>query len=794
MAHTSIAGTNMPSSVDRGRLPDEFLNAYLICNATDLRWPVRLYSVRPANGEAAAHEERGSAKNAIWRLRENNRAACRGFGFVVDVNAETVAIPADWQIPAANVELDGLVIDFQASLVASTAEPRHRAIVEGILREAIKRHFKDNQSADLGCLWQDFGAFCQMPNYAVDGEFLFCRRFDPVAKLLAGQRWVVECAISTSTLDRRSLADYYRDGDVAELASMLAAKRSNRLNRQNRPTAIRVWRDQSTEHQNQVCVMELFDPESVLAHGTLSRQEQRSLASRPIRCQLYKRGPVDVPLNEVRLVLDTQITQEDHEETIIDPGERYELLKALRDLLDGAEVYGQVLRLADTPISTLDMPGLRIGPPAIRVRDRDRGHVTIAEPGECTASALRQRSRARADRIRSHGFLQSRPIQPLLAAPRSYGSRRAGRMKADLNYIWRNQGVGFTFDHFVYNDVEELARHVEDHQYDAVLAVLPEDSRAGFQPNDTHEQIKRRLSVPSQCIYHNNTVPASWVDKPPKEFREAEPRLAQRIMQRYELCLGSLLVKQHWVPFAPAAAFHYNVHVGIDVGGRHNTTAMVCVGHGFAAPDGDIVFRPEEIPVEVQKAEPIPTDSLLAGLRQPFQFLRAELGDAADFDRTLFFRDGHYFGQDDQWNELDALAKLHAEFLGNGWISENSVWTAVEVLKYAEGWRVLCNEPDGVKNAVVGRCLFPFDDENTGLVCTTGRPYLPQGTACPLKIKIVNVYGRADRTEVVRDLVWEADMCFTKPDMGRRLPWILHVADIGALQTARKYQITGIPA
>jgi hypothetical protein len=135
MALISTAGTNMASSVERGTLSDEFLNAYLISNAMDFRWPVRLYSVNPASGESAAHEERGRAKNAIWRLRENHRTTCRGFGFVVDVNAETVAIPADWQIPAAEVEVDGSLIDFQTALVTSTGEPRHRTIIEGILRE-----------------------------------------------------------------------------------------------------------------------------------------------------------------------------------------------------------------------------------------------------------------------------------------------------------------------------------------------------------------------------------------------------------------------------------------------------------------------------------------------------------------------------------------------------------------------------------------------------------------------------------------------------------------------------------
>jgi hypothetical protein len=42
---------------------------------------------------------------------------------------------------------------------------------------------------------------------------------------------------------------------------------------------------------------------------------------------------------------------------------------------------------------------------------------------------------------------------------------------------------------------------------------------------------------------------------------------------------------------------------------------------------------------------------------------------------------------------------------------------------------------DGVSNPIVGQSLFPFDDQSTGLVCTTGVPYLPQGTASPIALQ-----------------------------------------------------------
>ena len=281
----------------------------------------------------------------------------------------------------------------------------------------------------------------------------------------------------------------------------------------------------------------------------------------------------------------------------------------------------------------------------------------------------------------------------------------------------------------LYRDVEQLNAHITEKQFDALLAILPESGRESYRDDDMHERIKRRIEVPSQCIHHDNTLPESWVSRPHREFREAQPRLANRIRQRYELCLWNLLVKHHWVPFAPNDPFHYNVHVGLDVGGRHNNHAMACLGYGFSDPRGGLLFRPEEIPIDTQKAKPIPTQCLFSGLLQLFEATHQELsatGHTPDFDKAIFFRDGRLLGDGDAWNELDALKRLHRELLGRGWVSDCSVWTAVEIMKQAEDWRLMrfTNE---VANPLVGYCLMPFDDENTALVCTTGAPYTLSG-------------------------------------------------------------------
>jgi hypothetical protein len=250
------------------------------------------------------------------------------------------------------------------------------------------------------------------------------------------------------------------------------------------------------------------------------------------------------------------------------------------------------------------------------------------------------------------------------------------------------------------------------------------------------------------------------------------------------------------VPFAPNDPFYYNVHVGLDVGGQHNNRAMACLGYGFMNPREGLYFLPEEIPIDVQQAEPIPTNCLYEGLLHLFERTYSELqatGITPSFDKTLFFRDGRLLGDGDNWNEMDALTKLHHVLCERGWVSDQAIWTAVEVMKHAEEWRLL-RHGDDVMNPMVGKCIRPFDEENVALVCTTGAPYLTQGTASPLKICAIDIHGHVSLEAVVQDLIWEADMCFTKLDTGMSLPWVLHVAGTGALQLARSYRISGITA
>jgi hypothetical protein len=775
-------------------LPADFLNAYEIVNASTLRWPVAIYRLDRTDGEAATQEDRGEIKNAIWQLRSEYKGRCRGYGFVVDISKQRVAVPESWDIPSGLV-YGNYNVTREKSVIACASNPEHESIVAGIIREVLKKSFKDQISDYLGCLWQDMDKFCQLPKPSPDEDFCMCRRFGTSVKLLRGNRWVVECIVGTATIDGKTISDYYREGRVDLLAGMIQLKQGAKVDRRNQPIAVRVLHDASDENNIRVRALEISDLSTIFRHANLSANEQKALSNSSVACCRYRRPAENLPLSELRLILDSQITQQDHSETIVDPDQRELFMQHMRRLIDGADAFGHRLSVAEMPFDMSYLDQGFILPPNVRVMGPQEKEVILSAPTVISDSFLRKRFKDRAEHVRLNGFLEQRPINPLLAWPtRCLGDPPARRMASDLNYILEDQNVGFRFEFGQYESVEDIQRLVEKGNHDALLAVLPESRRVPHGDNDTHEQIKRRIDVPSQCIQFDNTLSTKWITRPHGELLQEDPKLARRIRQRYELCIGSLLIKHHWVPFAPADPFFFNVHIGIDVGGTHNSDAFSCLGYGFQRPQEGLIFRPDEIPINVQKAEPIPTQSLYGGLFRQFEVLRSELmaaGKDPDFERVLFYRDGPLHGEGDAWNEKDALIQLHAELLGRGWISKHSIWTAIEIMKYAEGWRLFRGE-GRADNPIAGKYVFAFDDEDLALVCTTGSQSLTQGTACPLMVRIIDIHGHSNRKDVIRDVVWQADMCFTKPDVGMRLPWVLHVADVGALQRSRSYAITGI--
>lgn len=760
------------------------VNAYAFRDPAELAWPVRVYTVTRRDGFALDHAQRASLKNAAYALRKEHSSQCRGWGFVVDTDPRTVVVPSAWQIPSG-AEADGFIFELTGEFTALPTNAEHDRIVSGIIRDGLKRHIKETRFAELGALWQDFGRFCQQPQFREGERFAFCRSFFTNARRMADGRWAVLIGVSTSVIDGYSIADYFSRGEAQDLADALSWRRSAYKRRDASLADVRAY--VSGKGGSRIVILD--DPTEL---ERLCAQVPARLAADSLICSEFKRPPEQIPASALHLVVDTQQTEELHTETIIDPAERLALSGTIVKYLQGADVFGTTLTLEDQPWDAT--PGtLLIRPPAVRVRAaRGTTIIRCAEP--VTPHALNDRARRRSTHVTRHGFLITRPMRPLIGVPEQVGSQRARRLHRDATEILRYHGVGnVTFDYALYRDVSALRRQVAEGGNDALIAVLPSGADLA---SDTHERIKRTIEVPSQCMQPRNVVPERWAGRPVDEFRREDPRRARQCQLRLEAVVLNLLVKHNWVPFVPAEPFHFNVHVGLDVGGLHNTDAMACLGYGFSDPSSELVFRLGEIPIRGQKKEPIPSNDLLAGLVDLFEQVASVLTDAGvqpDFTRVLFYRDGPLLGQGDAWNEGQAITQLQTAMAQRSWLRGDPLWTALEVMKEAEGLRVFERDPD-VTNPTVGRCTFPFADRHTALVNSTGRPYLSQGTAAPLKVHMVDFVGQANFTDALQDLVWQCDLGFTKPEMGFSLPWVLHVADTGALQASRSYKVTGIAA
>jgi len=763
----------------------EVLNAYEVTNPHELAWAVNTYYFERTDGLNSGKADRSKIVDATWQLKRQHKESCRGYGFVCGIDEHTIAVPARWELPSG-VEVGDYYVTAADSFTVNLHDPEHELYSAKILEEGIKKHFKDNGSEGLGALWQYFGDFCQMPSDASPGQYRFCRKFSAKPKFLNGIV-ALQFSVTTVTLDGRTLDWYYSEGKVHQVVQLMNLKRENRTTRQGEDISIKVWQDERSSCQDRARVLDIDDIDGVILDSKLVVDEQKSLSDGCISCSQFKRPPEEVPMKQLRLILDTQITQGEHRETIMCPEKRHSLKSQLRTFFDGADICGSKLVLSANPLQATHFNVKKILPPSTRVKTPD-GVRTIDAPREFSSDSINRRARERAACVRRYGFLQDRPINPALAWPALVKNDVAmRRMRNDLNMILDKRRIPYSYQAFSYN----LKKQAIAKSYDALLVVLP-DEQNGI---DWHEEIKKRVELPTQCIKVQNTLPSKWVTQRRTVLRKQDARLFNSLQNRYELCVDNLFVKHNWIPFFPATAFNYNVHVGIDVGGRINNKVVASVGHGLSS-SGDVLFKLQEIVVNIGKAEPIPTQSLVDGLRQLFDSVISDLEACSiktDFERVLFFRDGNLAEADGGFNERQALLTLHDEYLRKGVVTQNSTWSVLEIHKRAERWRVF-SQGSSVENPLVGYCLLDFGDSNEALVCTTGRPYLHQGTASPLKVRLSDIYGCSVMEEAIEDLVWEADMGFTKPDMGRGVPWILHIADTGALQVSRAYKITGITA
>lgn len=771
------------------------LNCYEITNTNDINWDVNCYSIQKKNGEKMNHLDRNNFKNIIFELKKHKESQCRGWGFIIDVNENTVVVPKNWEL-ASNVDIRGYNIRFNKSYNISDDSNKFKDEILGIIREGFKIHFKNNISNTLGPIWFNFGRYCQTPNLHNKRKFHFCKQFEVLPKMFQN-KLVLQTNISTTTVCGLSIAEYYNQGFIKELVEYIKLKQlSNKKDNSN----VKVLHVQENGESYSIDSFHDLDvPKEIIGHENLSNNELKQISNRDIACQHFSGKKIFFNSNNIYLVLDTKITQENHRESIIEPSERFNYSANIIEFINGANVFNYNININENPININSYKNIHILPPPIYVRDDNNNIKTIPTPISNDERDIKNRAKDRKRCIFNNGFIQKSFLNPLLACPGKFGVQRTERLLNDLNIHCKNRNLQFQFNSIIYENVEDIKNELNSRGNNALLAVLPEHSKEPQHINDTHEQIKNKIDVPSQCIYYNNTLDKKWIDKRVRDLLSTDQRYARRIRDRYQLCVDNLLVKNGWIPFIPSESFNYNMQIGIDVGGKDNNRIMVCLGYGFSNLNQNerVVFLTEELPVHHGQVEPIQVDYLYNGLLRIFEKFHNELtniGMNPNFSTIIIYRDGKFLGKNEEWNEKDAIYKLHSEFQNRQWLDSESKWVGVEVQKRAEYLRIFKKENNKISNPTIGHCIVGIENDKNALVCTSGLPYLQQGTASPLKIDMINFFGENKIEDVLKDLVWQADLSFTKPDMSFSLPWVLHVADQGALQLSRNYIINGVLA
>ena len=221
-----------------------------------------------------------------------------------------------------------------------------------------------------------------------------------------------------------------------------------------------------------------------------------------------------------------------------------------------------------------------------------------------------------------------------------------------------------------------------------------------------------------------------------------------------------LITNQRW-PFVLATPLHADVTVGIDV--KNNTCGLLVVGnHG-----GEIR---SELKTSRQK------ERLLAPQIATYlvDILQKEVNArGAALSSVVFHRDGRVWP-----SELKGIGDAIRRLRADGYFSASLQYAVVEISKTSPApLRLYDVRPNGqlpsVANPSVG-CFYQVGDREAFL-CSTGHPFLRQGTAHPLHLKLVE--GTVPFGECLRDLYALTALPWTQPEGCMRYPITIKLND-----------------
>jgi hypothetical protein len=449
--------------------------------------------------------------------------------------------------------------------------------------------------------------------------------------------------------------------------------------------------------------------------------------------------------------------QQVHHHSILPPDVRLDRIQdVVKTHFSGATLNGAVgVQVSESPVSAdrkvFAVPDHLFG----------NGHILkVGQQGVGLENLGRARRRVLEDP--AVGLFTTTPFDSqYLIAPNSLGREIIRDLKSQFEQtMGRLTGQSYQTRLVTYDDSKSKAMNDQTtavkNGLDSVQAssgyaflVLP----PGCNPK-LHDAVKRLLwpHIQAQCASGDNI--RSFYSASTKEDEE-------RVAKRYSAylrhaALGMLQINRKW-PWVLATPLHYDVHVGIEVQNRK-------VGLTFVYGGGkEYLFRvaksnhSEKLSARLLKTE------LYAALKEDLRAFGVH-------PRSIVFHRGGRSFPGEVYGIRLAMLELQKE----GVLSQGCEWGVVELhRKSARGLRVFDGDSSRVNNPQIG--TFSVINESSGVVCTTGTPFLRKGTASPVQVTMVE--GALDVGLVLRDTFNLSHLAWSSPEMCSRLPVTLRLAD-----------------
>ncbi len=232
-----------------------------------------------------------------------------------------------------------------------------------------------------------------------------------------------------------------------------------------------------------------------------------------------------------------------------------------------------------------------------------------------------------------------------------------------------------------------------------------------------------------------------------------------------------LLANQRW-PFVLAEPLKADVTIGIDV--KENSAGIFIVGRFGSQINFDIH--------ESRQKEKLLEDQLKKYLED---IIEEEAGSSPALIRNIVIhRDGRLFSTEIK-GALSALENLKR----TGIIASDALLTLVEIPKRSSirlrlfDFYYKRNGRRWIENPEVGHYYVMNDNE--AFLCSTGRPYLRNGTANPLFIRKLD--GGLSIEDIIEDIYKLSTLTWTKPDDCLRYPITIKLNDRYLIEDATDF-------